>query len=278
MLSMSAASFDRHLPSFAGRPGTPRSPTPARALPRRTGRARRPDLAVSGPDVSSRMRPKTAGAKANAPCAMPTISATARCTSSLTNSTWAISGGSDVALPKPTPNSTTPSQQQWQAGARRRREQDGPRQLECVAAASHEPPVRSDRHEPAEEGAAGDRHGRDEGHGEAGALRAERGRKQREEVRHQADLREQPQRHARRQRHEAAVSPQQGARQRHRRPRREGGRRRAGRISVGRQPHLLRRAGEEQVGQQPHGEHHDEADGGGRGREAQRADARHPQR
>ena len=35
--------------------------------------------------------------------------ATTRITSSLANSTWAMSGGSDVALPKPMPNKTTPS-------------------------------------------------------------------------------------------------------------------------------------------------------------------------
>jgi len=40
---------------------------------------------------------------------MPTISATTRGTSGSTNSICAISGGNDVAVPKPAPNKTTPS-------------------------------------------------------------------------------------------------------------------------------------------------------------------------
>jgi hypothetical protein len=41
------------------------------------------------------------------------ISGTTRATSSLANSACAISGGSDVALPIPRPNSNTPINNSW---------------------------------------------------------------------------------------------------------------------------------------------------------------------
>ena len=62
--------------------------------------------------ANSRIRPNTAGANAYVACPIATISATTRGTSSFTNSTCAISGGSEVALPIPSPNSSTPSEQQ----------------------------------------------------------------------------------------------------------------------------------------------------------------------
>ncbi len=58
------------------------------------------------------MRPNATGAKANVPWAMPTIKATTRGTSSFTNSVWAISGGSEVALPIPDAEQDDAEQQQ----------------------------------------------------------------------------------------------------------------------------------------------------------------------
>ena len=59
--------------------------------------------------VDSMIKPKATGAKAKAPWPMATIVGTTRDTSSLTNSTCAMSGGSEVALPIPNPNRTMPS-------------------------------------------------------------------------------------------------------------------------------------------------------------------------
>ena len=135
--------------------------------------------------------------------------ATTRGTSSLTNSTWAMSGGSDVALPKPAPNRTHAEEQQRTLEPPAANEDKRAGELHPVTGAGHQPPVGPRRHQPAEQRAAGDRQRGRQPHGEARLLRPERRHQQREQVRDQADLREQPERHAGRQRQEAAVAPQQ---------------------------------------------------------------------
>jgi hypothetical protein len=94
-------------------------------------------------------------------------------------------------------------------------------------------------------------------HRYARLLRAQYGRHEREQMRDEANLREQPQCHSGGKRQECDIAPEQQPRARVRNRSSAGDRERAGRLAVGRQTHLLRSAGQELFGENPHHGCHD---------------------
>lgn len=137
---------------------------------------------------------------------MATISGTTRAASSFTNSTWAISGGSDVTLPMPAPNNATPRSSSGTSLPPEASSASEPA-LNAKVHRREPSPVSASRHGPTDDRAAGNGAGSREAHGEASALFADRRHQQRVEVREQADLRVEAQSHPGSERAEGAVGP-----------------------------------------------------------------------
>ena len=121
---------DRDARSAARRSTAP-APAPRPRTPRRRSTSRRTRGRNRIPPAQTRTPPARS----------PPMSATTRGTSSLTNSTCAISGGIEVALPMPSPNSSTPSSSSGTFDARRRDQHQRSANLHRVAHAGDQPPV-----------------------------------------------------------------------------------------------------------------------------------------
>ncbi len=158
--------------------------------------------------------PNPRGANAYVAWPMATISATTRGTSSLLNSFCATSGGSDVALPMPDPNSQYSEQDQNPLRIARREQQQGTDQLYGIPGAGHDAAIGARWHQVGDQVTTGNRAGCGEAHRQSRTLRAQGGYQKREQMRDQADLCEQAQRHAHRQCEELSVAPQLSSGQR----------------------------------------------------------------
>src|SRR5262249_17996886 len=157
--------------------------------------------------------------------------ATTRGTSSSTNSTCAMSGGNDVELPKPMPNKAIPSHSTGvlePAAAMKVMEP-----IICTAAPAHAPtpPVDPERDDPANQRTAGNCQSCGQPHRHARLLRAQDGRHEREQMRDQANLREQSQCHSGGKRQECDIAPEQQPRAWVRNSLSEADRERAGRVA-----------------------------------------------
>ena len=146
-----------------------------------------------------------------------------------------------------------------------------------MARAGDKPPVAALRHKPADQRAAGDCRRGGQAHQDSGRRSAEHRHQQREEMRDQPDLHEQPQRHRRREGEEATVAPERAARQAalYRHGRAGGGRQD---LAILHLPQRLRCMGEHMVGQEPDRGHHDCTDDGCGNGKAPGRNGRDPQR
>jgi hypothetical protein len=150
--------------------------------------------------------------------------------------------------------------------------------LHRVAHAGHQAAVGIRRHEFADDSAAADGAGRGQRHRQARALGAERRHQQRIQMRDQAGLGEQAQRHRRGQRAKAAVAPQQAARQRLGMCRGDAACRRTWRVTIGLLAHALGRSCDHVRTKASHDGQHGRAHQHGGGGKPHRSDQRAPQR